>query len=679
MAGVFCGDHFFQKDADLLLYAIPVAFCGLLSIVFYFAYQHKQSWSFGISFALFCLSAGWFTITCQLKHSLYKYPEQEAIYRALLLEDPERKEHSYLCEVILKEWRDSTSIHPIEKKAILYLAQDSTVLQLKEGNELWIRARISLPNNKGNFDEFDYQRYLMRKGVSGTGYVANKNWMLSGQHSVPSVRQQSDAYRDKLINLYQQLGFDGDELAVLAALTVGDKTELSEDILESYSISGASHVLALSGLHIGLLYMLLLYLLRWITPKRYIGIILQSIVTLLLLWAFAFFTGLSPSVVRSAFMFSMLALARIFNRTAVSLNTIAVVAWLMLWIHPAWLFDVGFQLSFMAVIAILLIQPLLFRLLPINNRIGKYIWGLMTVSIAAQIGTAPLVAFYFARFSTHFLLTNLIVVPLVTLILYIAVFMLLLTPISILQMIAATICHKMIEGLNGFVRWIEHLPFASIDGIWLYTWEIVILYILILLYLSYQKKKSFRKLSTCLLCLLLLIISSTTARWIDRPQRSIVFYNISRCPAVHFIGANGESWLNLSSWQKGVGYLRRTASNYWRRINLLSPIEVTKDFHQKDFFREQQILAYHGCRIGMITDNRWLHQTTQNPFPLHYLYLCKGYNGSLQELLQVFHPSHIILDSSLSEHRKQIFIQECKQQKLPFTSLAETGSIRFSF
>lgn len=143
--------------------------------------------------------------------------------------------------------------------------------------------------------------------------------------------------------------------------------------------------MALSGLHIGLLYVLFSYILKLLDVKGgNAGKYLRTLLLLLLLWSFAFFTGLSPSVIRSASMFSALAVAEVFSRKAISLNTLAAVAWFMLLCKPVWLFDVGFQLSFLAVASILLIQKPIYQLLPVKGWLGKYIWGLMAVSIAAQ-------------------------------------------------------------------------------------------------------------------------------------------------------------------------------------------------------------------------------------------------------------------------------------------------------
>lgn len=151
---------------------------------------------------------------------------------------------------------------PPESSFLAYFPKDSATATLRRGDELLVSARLVPPANNGNPDEFDYARYLRRKGYSGTAYVADGHWRKTGHDASRTVSQVALDYREKVVGLYRSLGFETDELAVLAALTVGDKEELSDDIVETYSVSGASHVLALSGLHIGFLYALLLFVLR---------------------------------------------------------------------------------------------------------------------------------------------------------------------------------------------------------------------------------------------------------------------------------------------------------------------------------------------------------------------------------------------------------------------------------
>ena len=675
ITGVFCGDHFFDRSWEPFWSVLAFGLCIALLFVLYFLKRHSLRWCFGLAVSILCFIGGWLGITWQLQHAVYSFPEEETVYRVLITDAPQAKEHTYLCQTLLKERRDTAGTYPIERAVILYLQQDSVVTRLKSGDELLISARISPPLNNRNFDEFDYARFLMRKGISGTGYVASGKWTKQDGMNNLDLKSIASSCRRRMISLYQKLGFSGDELAVLSALTIGDKTELSDSVRESYSVAGASHILALSGLHIGLLYTMIFFILKPIARRGNIGRAIRSVLLLILLWAFAFFTGLSPSVVRSVSMFSILAMADMVGRQPLSLNTLAAAAWLMLFCNPAWLFDVGFQLSFLAVASILLIQKPIYHLITVKGRIGKYIWGLMSVSVAAQIGTAPLVMFYFSRFSVHFLLTNLVVIPFITIILYAAVIMLLLTPLSWLQIVVAEGVKKLLEGLNFFVRWVEQLPYASIDGIWLYQSEILGIVGFLLTY--YFMNRRYRNLLICLFSILLLGTYHSTLYWLDRPRTSLVFYNVRGCPAVHCIESDGRSWINYVDTISNEKRLKRMAANYWKHHHLLPPKEITADCRYMELNRQQQIISYHGCHICVINDNHWRNKTTVSPLYIQYLYLCKGYDGHLEELTRIFSFSYVILDASLSEYRRHLLESECKQSGLRFISLSDEGSVRF--
>ena len=685
IAGVFCGERFFDCSMDVLWGVSASIFLLILVFLFHFCEHYSQRWCFGAVLTVLCFAGGWTGITWQLRQTQYTFPDDDVIYRALITDIPQPRERTSLCRVFVKEYYDSIGSHPVERKAILYLKQDSAAACLKSGDELLVSTRISPPANQKNFDEFDYARYLMRRGISGTGYVAAGKWITLRSVQTNGaihlrLRCLADSYREKVIALYRQLGFTGDELAVLSALTIGDKTELSESVRESYSIAGASHILALSGLHIGLLYAFLFFILRSVARKGRTGRCVRSVSLLVLLWAFAFFTGLSPSVVRSVTMFSILALADVFGRQPFSLNTLAVTAWFMLLCNPAGLFDVGFQLSFLAVASILLIQRPVYRLFTVRNRVGKSVWGLMSVSIAAQIGTAPLVMFYFSRFSVHFLLTNLLVIPLITIILYAAIFMLLLTPFSWLQIWAVVGVRKLLEGLNLFVRWVEQLPCSSVDGIWLYQLEVCGIYVFLFGAVCYCLHRRLRNLLFCLLSVLLLSIYHVTMVWIDRPQRGLAFYNVRGCPAVHCIESSGDSWISYADTLPNKKALERVTANYWKRRHLLPPTEITSDCRTDVFSRQRQLVSFHGCNICIVNDNHWQTLRNKSTTPtlyIDYLYLCKGYDGRLKELTKFFLPGCIIFDASLSEYRRDCFKEECKEYGLRFISLSEEGSVRF--
>lgn len=685
MLGIYCGDRFSDSFSEPLWGFLACILWSCLSFLFYFSERYSWRWCFGVSLSLFCLAGGWLSVNLQLKTAAEtEFPKEEAVYRLRVNDFPEVRERTFLCRVWLKERHDSLGIHPVNKQAILYFQRDSLSSRLQMGEELWVRSRISPPVSARNFDEFDYARYLIRKGISGTGFVASGHWQFSEcrkeKEGIATVLYRLAAsYRTQIENLYRRLGIEGDELAVLSALTLGDKTDLSESVRESYSVAGVSHVLALSGLHIGLLYALAFFLLRPLLLGGKSGRVLRSLLLILLLWLFAFFTGLSPSVVRSAAMFSIWALADLCGRQSFSLNTLALTAWLMLLVRPVWLFDVGFQLSFAAVLSILLFQPFLYRLCPVRHRAGTYLWGLVSVSVAAQLGTAPLVLFYFSRFSTHFLLTNLLVVPLVTLILYAAVVLLLLTPMSGLQAVAAVGLEKMLRMLNLLVRWVEQLPYASVDGIWLYPLEVAGCYLVLGAFFCYLCHRRYARLVTALVLLAAWGAVHSFAVWTDRPRTSIVFYNVRGCPAVHCIESSGHSCIQYADSLSNRQRLRQTAANYWHHCHLYPPAEGSRDSVGQHFFRRQQLICWHGQRVCMVTDNRWKQQCTDDGAVcrVDYLYICKGYTGQLAALTRLFLPGCVILDSSLSDYRRNRLKEECQQNHLHFISLSDEGSVRF--
>lgn len=277
--------------------------------------------------------------------------------------------------------------------------------------------------------------------------------------------------RTRLLERFADNGIDGDAYAVVAAMTLCDKSALTRDIKDTYSVSGASHVLALSGLHLGIIYMLLSLLLprrRW--PA------LSQLVIILSVWAFVFLVGMSVSVVRSAIMLTVYGLLSIGNRDKMSINALAFTAIVMLMWNPAWLFDVGFQMSFMAVLAILLFVPLFEDVFPaeflMEHRWIKRIWGLVIVSCAAQLGVAPLIAFYFGRFSAYFLLSNMIVIPAAIVILWLSIVVLLFPSLAYLLL-------YIVQWLNRVLLSITDIPGASIDNLHPSVLQVVLIYVLI--------------------------------------------------------------------------------------------------------------------------------------------------------------------------------------------------------
>ena len=660
--------------------SVGVRMSGLLCLVgilfISYRYSFRRLYGGTVFFFLFCLGVA--LVTRQLQKTEYAFSNETSVYRVTLDEEPEIKERSILFHSVLSgEVQKDTFLHAATKNVfLLYFPKDTAAYTLRRGDELLIHARLNPPVNNGNPDEFDYARYLMCKGVSGTAYVPAGHWKIIGYDESRSFRQIALDYRKKVISLYRSLGFKGDELAVLSALTVGDKDELGEDIVETYSVTGASHVLALSGLHVGFLYVLFLFILsplwrRWNYLKPFL-----LLVIILLLWSFAFFTGLSSSVVRSVIMCSLLALSNLQMEKPLTMNTLAVTAFLMLLVNPVWLFDVGFQLSFAAGAAILLFQPEIYRLWTIKNRFLRKMWGLVTVSITAQIGTAPLVMLYFSRFSTHFLLTNLWVIPMVTIIMYTAVLLFVLMPFPFVQQGVAMALDTMIRVQNAVLHWIEQLPFASIDNIWIDVWGVLLFYLCFMFGYHALTRRTVTNAYIALFALMLSTSYHTFTLLSYVPRRSLEFYNVRGCPAVHCLADNAGSWLVCADSLPNITHLQRALSPHWNHLRLEQPVLVTGDFSIPEISVHNRIVSYSGKHICLLADNCWRSKQADVPVSIDYLYILKGYKGDIKELTSLFTVGTVVLDSSLSDFYQDKIINDCIRLGIPYLSLSKKGSIR---
>jgi competence protein ComEC len=260
--------------------------------------------------------------------------------------------------------------------------------------------------------------------------------------------------RARLLDRLSENGVDGNVYAVVAAMALGDKSQLTKELKETYAVTGAAHVLALSGLHLSIIYTLLSLLLcrrRWQ--------VVSQVLIIICIWSFVFLVGMSASVVRSAVMLTAYALLSLGNRNRMSVNTLAFTAIVMLIVHPLSLFDIGFQLSFLAVLSILIWYPVFEALIPqsflMSHRLVRWLWSLLGVSCAAQLGTAPLIAYYFGRFSSLFLITNFVVIPFAPLILYLTLAVLFVPSIAYLLI-------YIVNTLNGILAFVASTPWVSI-------------------------------------------------------------------------------------------------------------------------------------------------------------------------------------------------------------------------
>ena len=675
VAGIVCGDSFPHALPWLCLAAVLLAGVVVLGVCF----RLRLRWAYGAVLFLWLGFLGHQLAARQWAETDYAFPHAEAVYHVRICEAPVEKERSILCQARVQgvySVHDSLQADGRRPLFLLYFPKDSLSRSLRRGHHLLVSARLAPPRNNGNPDEFDYVRYLRRQGGCGTAYVPAGRWRVVGVDSLRSLRQSAVDYRDRVVALYRRLGFRDDRLAVLAALTVGDQDDLSEDIVETYSVAGASHVLSLSGLHIGFLYALLWAMLRPVWRRWRWAKAPLLLVVVAGLWAFAFFTGLASPVIRSVTMVSFVAFASLQSEKLLTMNSLVLTAFFMLLARPLWLFDVSFQLSFLSLAAILLFQPPLYALWQPEGRAVRYLWGLVTVSVAAQVGTAPLVMLYFSRFSTHFLLSNLWVIPLSSLILYAAVVLLLLTPFPAWQMGFARVVGGLVDVQNAGLEWIGGLPFASLDHLWVDGWDILWFYVFLALACRCLKRPTPGRVYAPLLSLLLLVSWHSLSAWASRPGRSLVFYNVRRAPAVHCLDDARRSWLVGVDTLPDVRRLSRAADGYWERLRLSEPVPVSEGYADGCLSVRGGILTYAGCRVCLLADSRWEGMASPVPLRVDYLYVCRGYRGTLADVTRLFDVGRVVFDASFVGYYQRRMAEECVRLGIPYHTLAVDGCLR---
>lgn len=628
VTGIFLSDILFHGALPVTAFRILllVSFIPMLALIKWQRYTFR--WLFGGVAFLFLFSLGALLVQHQWERITYEWPAERNVYQGVILTTPQEKAKTYLCKMHVDKRISAGNVIPVHRNLLVYIVKDSLSAKLECGDCLRFYARVSQPQQTDIPDEFDYATYLFRQQISGTAMVFSGYWQQAGVRKPLDLKQQANALRDRVLECYRNWGFSGDEFAVLSALTVGYKEELSDELRETYQVAGVSHILALSGMHVAILWGLFSWILRPLEKKQVLKWI-KCILMIALLWGFAFIVGLSASVVRAVVMCMLVTVGQSGGRRAFSLNTLAIAAFFMLLYNPFYLFDVGFQLSFLAVFSILLIYPVLFRCWTVQQPVLRYLWGVIAVSLAAQLGTAPLVIYYFAHFPILFLLANLIVAPLAFLIIYGAVLVFILSPFAIVHIWVVKGLNGLLWSLNHSMQWVEHLPMARSGDIHFSVLQVCLLYLLLFMLLGYQLCHRRKQLVALLFA---------TNLFVGITSYQIYFYKEDPC--------------------------------------LVLTRSQIKNYPKADIWQQDSIYRYKGVTVCLLADNRWQNKTADKLLDVDYIYVCNGYRGKIAPLQKIFRIKKIILDISLSDYKSGRLKEECKTLGLDYIDISSKGYFR---
>lgn len=674
-----------------ILYQInsPIARLHLLALVIpiivftiFFGYFYNKNpnyhkrWTVGflVSFSLFF--SGSLTTAIQTRHIIFT---DEGVFTARLIEPVKETKKNIKAIVELMVYQTDSVKKPAKQKVVLHIQKDSLSATLKYGDLITFISKLKEINNSGNPEEFDYKSYLASKNIYQQAYVDTSNWELLSRYNGNMLYATAYNLRAKLLGIYQSNNIKGNEFAILAALTLGVKDYLSPQIIKDYSASGAMHILAVSGLHIGIIY-LILYNMLFFMRKNKILRFLQSVILLLFIWLFAFITGLSSSVTRASIMLSFIIIGKASGRHPSVYNSIAISAFLILIIKPLAILQVGFQLSYAAVLSIVYFQPKLYRLLNPNNIILDKAWALTAVSIAAQIGTMPISLYYFHKFPVYFFITNLIAIPAAYFIIFFAIALLLFNSSAFFSGIFAFLLNTTISGLNWSLALIEEFPFSSITHISLSSLESFMLYLFIVFVGVFFLNKSKSHIVLALGSLLLFFVLKNNRAIQAMKKSEFIVFNSKLVPVIGIKQGHNLAIITDSTFsknKKNTTYLldNLLTNNFIKDTTILrSDILDANDTITDGYFYKNHFIEFKNFRAVLINNELFNNKKNTSKLKTDILILSKGFSTDIQNLKELFDFKLLVLDATIPYWQEKTILRDCAALNISTYNVKESGA-----
>lgn len=553
---------------------------------------------------------------------------------------------------------------------IIYLKKDSLNSTLQAGDQILFSREPQAIRNAGNPGGFDYKRYALFNGITHQVYLTHKDYHQLPGNRLPWYRHWLLQSRSYVLNAIKTHIKGAKEQGLAEAMLIGYKNDLDKSLLQSYTNTGVVHVIAVSGMHLALLYWLLNLLFASLLRKKKTRW-LHAILVLTLLWFFSFITGGAASIVRAAVMFTFITVGKQINRNASIYNILAASAFFQLCYNPYWLWDVGFQLSYAAVLSIVVFYKSIYNLVFIKNKMLDAIWQLAAVSIAAQILTTPLALYYFHQFPVYFLLSNLVVVPVSTVVLVATLVLVLLSPLKIIAAFMGSLLNGVIWWLNTFIERMEDFPLAVWSGISISLAQSVLLFVCIAgiaFGLMAQRKGGFWwALSALFLFFLIRAVDFNHAC----KQQKIIVYNANRYAAMDMIDGRKYTYYGDAE-VLGNASVMNYVLNPSRVLHRVTAEQEPKFGQQFD-----NVLIFHNKKIVRISQP--LQKTVDAVLLQADLVILSGNPRlSISDLIKRVHTPQIVIDGSVPAWKARYWVQDCDSLKIPCHNVATGGAFVMS-
>jgi competence protein ComEC len=578
-----------------------------------------------------------------------------------IVEPLTEKQGSYKSSASINGMISDNKFYHAPGLVLLYFEKKPAHRKLKYGDIIIIGANLQQVSNTGNPAAFDYRRYCNFQGIHYQVFLTEKNYKLTRDKSISKFRNFIFFVREQVVFVMQKYIRGAKESGLAQALLIGYKDNLDKELVQAYSNTGVVHVIAISGLHLGLIYSILLLVTDRLRGSA-AGRIIQLLIVVSGIWIFSVIAGASASVVRSAVMFTCIAMGNVLARNLSTYNSLAASAFLLLCYNPFWLWDTGFQLSYAAVLSIIIYQKPVYHLLPLSNKLLLMIWKTCAITLSAQILTTPVSLYYFHQFPTFFLITNFVAIPLSSIILIAGIILCCLAFYSPLAFLMGHIIHNLIAIMNWFVELVDRMPFANLSGIKIDTVQQVLLYIIIAGFSYFVSRKSKTAIYVAVCGLLFFSLLRSLSFYNAVNQQKLIVYNVSKLSAIEFIQGRNALFIADAGLISNAAVLRFNIFPS-RIVHRISHVYLPEGGAGKSY------LFNYGKKFIVIA--RTPVYCSVNP---DLMIISGNPGGRLAGLLRGKLPRMIVFDSSNSAWKTRAWKQECRTLGIICSAVTEDGA-----
>jgi len=540
-------------------------------------------------------------------------------------------------------------------KVILNIPKEDNSKNLKIGSRIEVIGIVFKNKNPLNPNLFDYGKYLENQEIYAQVYIKPNQIKITNYEA--GLWAGFSNFRETIISNLEESAISKEELNVLNALILGQQQDISPEILKDYQYAGAIHILSVSGLHVGFILLFITFLLKPISNSRK-GSLLKLTLVVLSLWSFAILAGLSPSIVRSVTMFSFLAVGIHLRRTVNIFHTLVVSMLLILLFKPSFLFDVGFQLSYLALFFILWLQPILAGIWQPKNKINTYFWDIITVSFAAQIGAMPLSIYYFHQFPGLFFVTNLLILPLLGIIMAVGVVAVLIATFHTVPEFIAKAIEFLIALLNSIIHWVASFDVFVFKNISFSTTMLWSSYLVIIIFILWIKKPAFKRLTLVFASILLMQIIFIFQKNESQNNEELIVFNYKKNTIITERIGNAVTVYSNDSIRKNLN------------SNLVIQSYLVGNFCEVTAKKSLQNLMYFKHQKIVVIDSSCIYQKEIYP---DILVIIQSPKLNMQRLIKTYKPKEIVVDGSNFKSYIRIWETTCRKEKIPFHYTNEKG------